>query len=61
LSPPQQQQQQQEQQRTLSPKDKIMLDVLRRYPPLHTSMLGLNMEEDDDDTEDSIMQILLAL
>jgi hypothetical protein len=53
LSPPQQQ-------RTLSPKDKIMLDVLRRYPPLRTSMLGLNME-DDDDTEDSSMQKLLAL
>jgi ribonuclease BN (tRNA processing enzyme) len=48
-----------QQQRTLSPKDKIMLDVLRRYPPLRTSMLGLNMEEDDD-TEDSSMQKLLA-
>jgi hypothetical protein len=54
LSPPPPQQQ-----RTLSPKDKIMLDVLRRYPPLRTSMLGLNME--DDDTEDSSMQKLLVL
>ena len=56
LSPPpqRQQQQQQEQRSILSPKDKIMLDVLRRYPPLRsTSMLGQEKRQQQQQSSSS--------